>query len=350
MMVAESYETLYGPILADIEREMRAVRQEQVEVAPMLWDIIDYQFGWDLPPNQGDQFKNITGKKIRPLLMALVAQAITGDYHHVLPAGAALELLHNFTLIHDDVMDKSLERRHRPAVWTRWGADQAVNAGDALYALANLANARLFKHGIPAEKVVDVWRAMSQVCLWTAEGQILDMGFETRETVTTGEYITMITHKSARLIEAAAYIGAVLSTNDQAVIDGYRHFALNVGIAFQVHDDYLGVWGDETQTGKSATSDIREKKKAYPLLAALEHASDDERTTLRHLYAQKTLSDDDIQHVLAIFDRFGAAAQTDTIAQQYFKTAMASLDKTGIQNDTQALIRRYAMFLIRRAY
>ena len=341
-------QTLLNEIGADIEAEMQAIRHEQAPVAPILWEIVDYQFGWDLDDRA--ERRHISGKKIRPLLMALVAQAISGDYRHVLPAGAALELLHNFTLIHDDVMDKSPERRHRPAVWTRWGSTQAINAGDGLYALANLSSARLLDQGMVPRRAVEMFRVMSQACLWTAEGQMLDISFETRETVSTAEYITMITHKTGTLIEAAAKIGALLSTDDEHVIQSYAQFARLLGIAFQVRDDYLGVWGDEAQTGKSATSDIREKKKAYPLLAALEHAGAADRNALLRLYAQESLSDADVQTVLAIFNRAGAAEQTERVAAGYYTSALAHLDDTGIQNDTQDAIRQLAAFLIQRSY
>jgi geranylgeranyl diphosphate synthase type I len=343
-----AYQDVFGAIVAAVEAEMRTVRQEQTEIAPILWEIIDYQFGWDL--DDAAQAQKISGKKIRPLLMALVAQAITGDYRHVLPAGAALEFIHNFTLIHDDVMDKSDERRHRPTVWTRWGSNQAINAGDGLYALANLSATRLLAVGAPPEKVAGVCRALSRACLCTCEGQILDIDFETRNTVTTAEYITMITNKSATLIECAAYIGAWLSSNDQRLIDGYARFARNLGIAFQIRDDYLGVWGDEAKTGKSTTSDIREKKKAYPALATFERANTDDRATLRRLYGQDVLSDADIQTVWAIMDRADAAAHTDQIARQYFDIALNDLASTGIENEVQTLIREYASFLVRRAY
>ena len=349
-MADQSYTAVFAPIVAEIESEMQAVRREQTCVAPILWDVIDYQFGWDLDPADVEQRKQVSGKKIRPLMMALVARAITGDYRHVLPAGAALELLHNFTLIHDDVMDRSLERRHRPAVWTRWGNDQAINAGDGLYALANLSVARLLTLGTPPEKVVRTFETLSQACLWTAEGQILDMDFETRAIVTPDDYITMIAHKTGTLIEAAAKIGALLSTDDEHVIQGYAAFARSLGIAFQVRDDYLGVWGDESKTGKSATSDIREKKKAYPVLVAFERANGEDRATLQRLYAQATLSDADIETVLAILARVDAAAHTDRIATMYYDEALRSLESTGIHNETQTLIRQLAAFLIRRVY
>jgi geranylgeranyl diphosphate synthase type I len=342
--------SLLDTIVADVEAEMLAIRREQAEVAPIFWEIVDYQFGWDLPPDDLAGRKRISGKKVRPLLMALVARAISGDYRHVLAAGAALELIHNFTLIHDDVMDASLERRHRPAVWTRWGSNQAINAGDGLYALANLSSARLLDQGAPPRRVVEAFRALSQACLWTAEGQMLDIDFETRETVSTAEYITMITNKSGTLIESAAKIGALLSTDDEQVIQSYAWFARYLGIAFQIRDDYLGVWGDETKTGKSTTSDIREKKKTYPLLAAFERANENERTTLRQLYAQETLSEADVQTVLMIYNRVGAADQTDQVAEQYYHTAITHLDQTGINNETQALIRQLAAFLIQRAH
>ncbi len=337
-------------MVASIEAELRAVRREQEAVAPLLWAVVDYQFGWDLGPDEAELARKASGKKARPLLMALVAKAISGDYRHVLPAGAALELVHNFTLIHDDVMDKSPERRHRPAVWTRWGPDQAINAGDGIYALAYLAVARLLANGTPPAKVARTYQVLSQACLWTAEGQILDMDFETRESVTTAEYITMIAHKSGTLIEGAALIGALLSTDDESVVQAYGTFARNLGIAFQVRDDYLGVWGDEATTGKSATGDIREKKKSYPVLVAFEQATGQDRATLGRIYGQESLSDGDVGTVLAILERVGAAEQTNHVAERYYATALHSLDQTGIANETQDLIRQFARFLIRRAY
>lgn len=345
-MATPSYEAIFGPILTDIETEMQAVRREQTEIAPMLWEIVDYQFGWDLADPQARQ--RVSGKRIRPLLMALVAQAISGAYRHVLAAGAALEMIHNFTLIHDDVMDKSPERRHRPAVWTRWGANQAINAGDGLYALANLASARLLRSGASPVKVVRVFEGLSRACLNTAEGQMLDIDFETREDVSPDDYITMITNKSATLIEFAALAGALLSTDDEDMIAAYARFARHLGIAFQVRDDYLGVWGDKAQTGKSTTSDIREKKKSYPVLIAFAQASTTDRAALRQIYAQEKLSDHDVEAVLAILARCDAATHTDSVTGQYFDHAMHYLDSTGVQNDTQTLIQHYATFLIHR--
>lgn len=343
-----SYESEFGAILADVEAEMRAARQEQQEVAPLLWQMIDYHFGWDA--DSAARGARTAGKRVRPVLMALVAQAIAGDYRHVLPAAAALEFLHNFTLIHDDVMDRSLERRHRRTVWAIWGSDQAINAGDGLYALANLTLTRLIRLDVPAARVVRAAAVLSQACLWTAEGQVLDMTFAQRDEVSVAEYLTMITHKTATLIEAATRIGALLSTDDKPIIQAYGQFGRELGIAFQVRDDYLGIWGDEAITGKSATGDIREKKKSYPVLVAWEQASAEDRAALRGLYAQAALSDSDVNQVVRILERAGAPAETERVASQYFEAALARLDATGIANAAQAQLRQLASFLIRRAY
>ncbi len=346
--MATSYESMFGGILADIDAEMRAVRQQQVEIAPLLWEMIDHHFGWGR--GAADLAPGASGKRIRPLLMALVAQALAGNYRHVLPAAAALELLHNFTLIHDDVMDHSAERRHRPTVWTLWGSDQAINAGDGLYALANLAVTYLLRAEVPASKAVRAAQTLSQACLWTAEGQVLDMSFAGRERVTTAEYLTMIAHKTGALLEAATQIGALLSSDNEPVILAYAQFGRDLGLAFQVRDDYLGVWGDEAATGKSATGDIREKKKSYPVLAAFERAEAADQAMLRRIYAQEALSDGDVADVLGILQRCGAIAETDRIASEYFERALAHLDATGIANPTQDGLRQLAAFLIRRAY
>jgi len=346
--MAASYESQFGGILTDVEAEMRAARQEQREVAPLLWQMIDHHFGWDAESMA--RGVRVAGKRVRPVLMALVAQAVTGSYRHVLPAAAALEFLHNFTLIHDDVMDRSLERRHRPTVWAIWGSDQAINAGDGLYALANLTLTRLLRLDVPPARIVRAAAVLSQACLWTAEGQVLDMTFPQRDDVTAAEYLTMITHKTATLIEAAAQMGALLSTDDEAIIQGYGQFARALGIAFQVRDDYLGIWGDEVITGKSATSDIREKKKSYPVLVAWERVSDSDRETLRRIYAQETLSDEDVSQVVRILERTDAPAETERVAAQYYEAALAYLDAIGISNAAQTQLRQLASFLVRRAY
>jgi geranylgeranyl diphosphate synthase type I len=310
--------------------------------------MIDHHFGWDTESIA--QRARIAGKRVRPVLMALVAQAVAGSYRHVLPAAAALEFLHNFTLIHDDVMDRSLERRHRPTVWSIWGSDQAINAGDGLYALANLTLARLIERDVPPAWVVRAAAVLSQACLWTAEGQVLDMTFPQRDDVTVAEYLTMITHKTATLIEAAAQMGALLSTDDEAIIQAYGQFGRALGIAFQVRDDYLGIWGDEAITGKSATSDICEKKKSYPVLFAWEQADDGDRETLRRIYAQPALSDEDVQQVVHILERTGAPAEAGRVAEAYYQAALAHLDATGIGNAAQQRLRQLAAFLVRRAY
>src|SRR5690606_1410543 len=151
---------------------------------------------------------------------------------------------------------------------------------------------------------------------------VLDISFETRGQVSPDEYITMIAHKSGTLIEAAARIGALLSTDDDAIIDAYGEFARNLGIAFQIRDDALGIWGEEALTGKSAKSDLRDKKKSYPVLVAFERAAPQDRATLQTLYARDTLDDEAIASVLAILAQIDAAGETERVAQAYYERAL----------------------------
>ncbi len=347
-MTSDFYTATFGVLQTEIEAEMHAVRAAQREVAPLLWEMIDHHFDWKAPQTAASGVGH--GKKVRPVLMALVARAICGAHQHVLPAGAALELLHNFTLVHDDVMDHSPTRRHRPTVWALWGATQAINAGDALYALANLALGRLVERGVTAERVVRAFRTLSQACLWTAEGQVLDIAFTERPTVTTAEYMTMVEHKTGKLLEAATMLGALLSTDDEDVIQAYARFGRDLGIAFQIRDDYLGIWGRADETGKPITEDIREKKKSYPVLVALERAEKGDRLTLQRIYAQETLSETDVHAVLSILEYTGAPTQTGRVAEAHYIAALQHLETTGIDNPTQEQIRRLAAFLILRDY
>ena len=208
------------------------------------------------------------GKRMRPLIGLLAYQSIAGDHAKALPGAAAVEMGHNFSLVHDDIEDNGTERRHRPALWTVWGKAQAINTGDALFTLSRMALYRLKDEGFDDARILRLMQLYDETCMDLCEGQFMDIWTsEHDEWMSVDYYFDMIGRKTAALIAGSAEAGAVLATEDESIISAYRGFGWALGLAFQLNDDLLGVWGDEAQTGKK-TSDIATRKKTLPLIYA----------------------------------------------------------------------------------
>jgi len=255
-----------------------AIEEEILEVLQSLnkkntfnyFKMVDYQFGIS---NRQKQTKN-RGKMIRPLILLLCS---TSTYSHkswkyAVPAAAAVELLHNFSLVHDDIQDNSPTRRNRPTVWKEWGIPQAINAGDGLFSMANLSIGNLSNH-FQAELIVRTMQVFNKTCLDLTRGQFMDIAFEQIDNISLEQYWTMIEYKTAKLISASAEIGAILSGKDIQEIDNFREFGIKLGLAFQIKDDILGMWGSEDKTGKSVTKDIETSKKTLPVVYGLVNSS-----------------------------------------------------------------------------
>ena len=179
-----------------------------------------------------------------------------------------MELIHNFSLVHDDIQDQSPLRRGRPTVWSRWGAAQAINAGDALFTLAHLALLRLEETVSPGV-VLQASRILQETCLSLTQGQYLDMAYQERGDLTLEAYWPMVEGKTAALFSACTHLGALVAQASPAVCDAYRRFGHSLGLAFQAQDDLLGIWGDAALTGKSTKSDLLSGKKSLPVLYGL---------------------------------------------------------------------------------
>ena len=255
--------SLYLPALEDELR--RAVGAGPAHLAE-LYEMLTYHMGW----TDGQA----GGKRIRPLLTLLCCSAAEGDWQTALPMAAGVELLHNFSLIHDDIQDNSPLRRGRPTMWSRWGAAQAINAGDAMFTLAHLAPQALRARQVEAALALRALELFDQTCLVLTQGQYLDMSFEKRQRVTVAEYLTMIEAKTAALIAAASRLGALLGAAQPARAESFAEFGRNLGLAFQVQDDLLGIWGDPAVTGKSAASDLEKRKKSLPVVYGLERSEE----------------------------------------------------------------------------
>lgn len=231
----------------------------------VLHHMLAYHLGWTEPGTDAG------GKRIRPLLVLLVTAASGEDWHKALPAAAAVELLHNFSLIHDDIEDNSPLRRGRATLWTKWGIPQTINTGDVMFTLANLALLRL-QPQVNAKCTLEAAQVFFKTCLALTQGQYLDMAYETTRTLPMAAYWPMVIGKTASLLAACTELGACVSSTSQEIRREYRLFGLNLGLAFQVQDDLLGIWGNEQQTGKSAESDLLSGKKSLPVLYGLHQA------------------------------------------------------------------------------
>jgi len=267
-----------------------------------------------------------------------------------LAAAAALELTHNFSLVHDDIQDADRERRHRPTVWAVWGQGQAINAGDSLLALAHLALLRLVDAGLSPAAVVRACRILDAACLTMIEGQCLDLEFEERAQVKVEEYLEMIERKSGALFGAALHLGALTAGADEALGERFGRAGRLLGTAFQVRDDLLGVWGRRDVTGKPESADIRRRKKTLPLLCAQSTAPAEDREALAHIYRRATLDDAAVQQVVAILERAGAYDYCQNMARQRLEEALAELASTAITPAAYCELREVADFLLEREF
>jgi geranylgeranyl diphosphate synthase type I len=310
-------------LIADTEHEMARLVQDHDPSTHGLYEMIRYHLALDGSGSSG-------GKRMRPLLGLLAYASIAGDHRRALPGAAAVELGHNFSLVHDDIEDGDRERRHRPTLWAIHGVPQAINAGDTLLSLSRIALHRLTELGFSDAVVLRLMRLYDETCLALCEGQYIDIATsESDAPMSVEHYFDMIGRKTAALIAAAIEAGAVLATDDEAVIRRYRAFGWALGIAFQLNDDLLGIWGAERTTGK-APSDVAHRKKTLPVIYAMERAAPDDRARLGELYARVEPRPAEVDEIVAILERVGAREYTRDEARRYRDEALAELDAAGV--------------------
>jgi geranylgeranyl diphosphate synthase type I len=335
-------ETLSERYLPALEAQMQAALLDEDATPTPFYGMLRYHLGWadaTFAPAHVD-----AGKRIRPLLCLLATQASGGDWRQALPAAVALEFSHNFSLIHDDIEDASPLRRGRPTVWKLWGIPQAVNVGDALYTLAHLEMKKLAERGVRPEVALACLGVLDRDCLALSRGQYLDLSFEQRERVSVDEYLAMIAAKTAALAAASTEIGARVGGAPAERVAHYRDFGHHLGLAFQIQDDILGIWGDEHVTGKSVSSDIRTRKKSLPVVYGLERSA-----PLRKLYAAGALSDAQVAEAVQVLDAAGARGYAQEQARAYSHAAVQSLEAAEPQGEAGEALFELTRQLIGRA-
>ncbi len=298
-----------------------------------LYGMARYHLGWATSAFEPTRLD--PGKRIRPLVCLHACGAAGGEPDVAAPAGAAIELLHNFTLVHDDIQDKSDTRRHRPTVWSLWGPSQAINVGDAIFALGQLALLKVVERGVPYDRLEQLMRGYNEVTLRIVEGQVLDLGFEDRWNLGVANYIDMIRGKTAAIVGYSAWAGAVVAGAEYARADGFRAFGEALGLGFQVRDDMLGIWGETAVTGKRKADDIRRRKKSLPIIALASMTSPTELARLREIYAQPALGEPEVDWVIDLLRNYEIQDEMQAVVARYHDEARVLIEQAAEDNPSR---------------
>lgn len=334
-------EDFQGTMQPAIDLELRRVVADfATQNYTGLTSILAYQLGWE---GEGAGLE-AQGKRLRPLLVTLAAKASGGQWENSLPAAAAVELLHNFSLIHDDIEDASQVRRGRPTVWAKWGQELAINAGDAMYALAFEALKRLEK-SVNGQAALRAYGILTTTSLKLTGGQHLDISFTDASSLPLESYWPMVTGKTASLLQACLLLGAVTANANPSVIKHLGDFGLHLGLAFQVQDDWLGIWGDEAVTGKSKASDLMTGKKTLPILYGLQQSSE-----FASAWKQRSADVETTARLADLLVANGAEAYTLSQAELYVNKALDSLGKSTIDPQLRSVFQQLAASLLNRRH
>jgi geranylgeranyl diphosphate synthase, type I len=328
---------------ADVRQMRAAVEVELKETIDLVGEnqyaqlrsMLAYHLGWE---GQGAGVE-AQGKRIRPLLTLLSAAALGGDWTKALPAAVAVELLHNFSLIHDDIQDHSSARRGRPTVWVKWGMPQAINAGDLMFTLAYQALLKLK----PVEVALAATQTLSQACICLTEGQFLDLSYETSKDLPLESYWLMIGGKTAALLAACCELGALAAQASPSQCQAMHNFGFALGLAFQVEDDWLGAWGEPALTGKSVESDLVSGKKTLPVVYAL---------SLNRAFARRwhsgPVTPPEVPGLSALLANEGADEYTRSEAHRLTGEALLAIEAAGCSMEGEQYLKDFTSQLLQR--
>ncbi|HTP03228.1 MAG TPA: polyprenyl synthetase family protein [Anaerolineales bacterium] len=333
MPLTELTEFMLPAIEAELRRQV--ARLYRPPTTP-FYEMLAYHMGWNGDAGTG------AGKRIRPLVTLLTTAASGGGWLHATPVAAAVELLHNFSLVHDDIQDNSPTRRGRVTAWKKYGMPMAINIGDALFSISSLAAVNLSAH-YPAETVLRAAACLHEACLDLTTGQYLDMSYEKRLDLTTEDYWPMVEGKTAALLSAAAQIGAILGGADEATRKSYSAFGRYLGLAFQVQDDILGVWGDEAAIGKSAASDLVEGKNSLPVLYGLA-----QKAAFARRWAEGPVLESETRELAGALAADGARDYCAAEADRLTAMAMDALHSAHPGGDAGEALSQLAAMLLQR--
>ena len=339
---------MFSKYKSSVEHELHRVVPDSSNSE--AYRLLRYHLGWI--DEQGNPLNtSVTqGKALRPTLCLFACDAITNDYSKALPAAAALELIHNFSLNHEDIQDQDVERRHHPTVWHLWGIPKALWSGNAMQCTGDLSLLSVSELNVCPETVLKISEILTESYTEMIQGQVLDLQFESRTDITADEYLFMIACKTGALIRSGLEIGALHGTDDPATIKAFAKFGEYLGRAFQIRDDYLGIWGDQATLGKATGNDIRRRKKSYPVVFALERSSGHALADLLRIYEQEELEEDDVQRVLAVLDEVGSQQNAQHLTEVAAAQALDALKPAALPDWARVEAEELVDFLARREY
>jgi geranylgeranyl diphosphate synthase type I len=314
-MTLESYIQILLPAIEDELR--RVVNQTDKPEMEGLYHILAYHLGWEGDGAGGEA----QGKRLRPMMVLLTTAAAGGQWERALPAAAAVELVHNFSLIHDDIEDNSPLRRGRSTIWKKWGVAQAINAGDALFTLAHLSLLRL-EETMTAKLSLQAAHILQETCLKLTQGQYMDIAYESQMDLPIEAYWPMVSGKTAALLSACTELGALVAEVNKARRESYRQFGYLLGLAFQAQDDLLGIWGDASLTGKSADSDLLTGKKTLPVLFGL-----NQKGLFAERWAKGSVTGSEVLPLATLLEIEGARTYTQETTERLTQQALQTLEE-----------------------
>ena len=320
-----------------------AMEAAVTRLAPDIARLASYHLGWT--DAEGRRLDGPGGKLVRPTLALLSAEAAWADAEVGVPGGVAVELVHNYSLIHDDIIDGDSDRHHRPTVWSVFGVGRAIIVGDALAVLAQSVLLESGPHGAAATAL------LADATATMIAGQSDDVAFEQRATVSVEECVAMCAAKTGALLGAAASIGAVLAGAPPATVGALRDYGAHLGLAFQAVDDLLGIWGDPERTGKPAGNDLRRRKKSLPVVAALA-AGGDEADELRALVvadaSAEPLGDAEVERAAYLVEACGGREWARTRAKSHLDAALGALERVRLSPVPHRALADLAAFVVER--
>ena len=328
---------------ANISRSLRdSLSQQHSDV----YDMLRYYMGW--VDENGRPHEAMEGKALRPTLCLFACEAVGGALEMAMPSAVALEFIHNFSLIHDDIQDRDEIRHNRKTLWAVWGDPKALVAGNVLRVVADECLHQLLDSGLDYDRALAAGMLLTEAYLEMIEGQYLDLQFEGRHDISMSDYLNMISCKTGALIRCSLNLGAVVGAQEQGVGDAFKESGRAMGYVFQIIDDVLGVWGDEETTGKPVGADIRRKKNSYPVVYTMGRANDKDQKMLNEIYEKDELDDSDVDSVLAVMDRLDVKNQAQQEAEKYANVALESLAPVELSREARQEVEDLAHFLLVR--
>ncbi len=331
---------------SEILSQMQLLIPKNTDFPQEFYDMIYYHLGWE--NHTSIPIVGSSGKMMRAIFGLLCCEMVDGDMKKTTLGLAAIELIHNFSLIHDDIQDDSLMRRGRKTVWAIWGKAQAINAGDALFTIGRNSLLKLsdkvdykidhqVDHKIDHQVVLKCIELMDEACLALCKGQYLDISFEKKTNIDIDNYLQMVRLKTSTLWGLAGYFGAYISTKDEEVALICQKIGENIGISFQIQDDISSIWGLDQVTGKTG-NDLQKCKKNLPLIHALNLNKNQRKSEILQIYQQQKISEQDVIELRKILDQTKSKQFSMDTADKYIKKAINDLSLVGQSSSCKDLI------------